>query len=75
MLMRKIQKPRKNYTAVNYDQKTMIAETQAPESRVKTQNAETEQQLNLNIYLSKLFCNMMLIVCFQRANHLETLFS
>ena len=66
MLMRKIQKPRKNYTAVNYDQKTMIAETQAPESRVKTQNAETQ---------SKLFCNMMLIVCFQRANHLETLFS
>ena len=52
----------------------MIAETQAPESRVKTQNAETEQQLNLNIYLSKLFCNMMLIVCFQHANHLETLF-
>ena len=42
MLMRKIQKPRKNYTAANYDQNTMIAETQAPESRVKTQNAETQ---------------------------------
>ena len=42
MLIRKIQKPRKNYTAVNYDQNTMIAETQAPESRVKTQNAETQ---------------------------------
>ena len=42
MLMRKIQKPRKNYTAANYDQNTMIAETQAPESRAKTQNAETQ---------------------------------
>ena len=32
------------------------------------------KQLNLNIYLSKLFYNMMLIVCFQHGNHLETLF-
>ena len=37
----------------------MSAETQAPESRLKSQNAAT-QQLNLNIYLSKLFCNLLL---------------
>ena len=72
MLMRKIQKPRKNYTAV------MTRKQWMPKLKRQNQGYKPKmlklKQLNLNIYLSKLFCNMMLIVCFQHANHLETLF-
>ena len=58
--MTKIQKPRKNYNLYGrHGQKTMNAETQAPESRVKAQMLQLKQ-LNLNIYLSKLFCNLLL---------------
>ena len=43
MLMTKIQKLRKNYNLYgSHGQKTMKAETQAPESRVKAQNAATQ---------------------------------
>ena len=43
MLMTKIKKLRKNYYLHgSHGQKTMNAETQAPESRGKTQNAATQ---------------------------------
>ena len=43
MLMTKSKKLRKNYYLYgSHGQKTMNAETQAPESRVKTQNAATQ---------------------------------
>ena len=45
----------------SHDQKTMNAETQSPESGVKiTQNAETQTTEFEYIYLSKLFCNLLL---------------
>ena len=44
----------------SHDQKTMNAETQTPESGEKLPKMLKVKQLNLNIYLSQLFCNLLL---------------
>ena len=44
----------------SHDQKTMNAETQTPESGEKLAKMLKLKQLNLNIYLRKLFCNLLL---------------